>query len=186
MSSRSLSDPGGHSTLQFHAHQRQRCFWNFRPACKYPQPACEAAACMQLVQRRRDVRVGRTRVRGGFGYSKARTERQACRSVLQSVGVASGQVFPCRSLEYGFCDVRSTFPACCFSEELARAHVLKFWWEFADLSCRHPADRVVECFGHTEVQQVLGCHRTEPEIAGEEGAAQPTSEALQTSGAHES
>eukprot|EP00439_Symbiodinium_sp_Y106_P030523 s7223_g3.t1 len=33
---------GGHSTLQFHAHQRQRCFWDYRPACKHPRPPCEA------------------------------------------------------------------------------------------------------------------------------------------------
>ena len=101
MSSRSRSDPGGHSTLQFHAHQRQRCFWNSRPACKYPQQACEPAACMQLVQHRRVVRVGRTRVRGGFGDSKARTERQACRSVLQS-GWRLARIFLAGHLNMGF------------------------------------------------------------------------------------
>ena len=77
-------DPGGHSTLQFHAHQRRRCFWNSRPTCKYPQQACEAAACMQPVQHRRLVPVGRIRARGGFSCPKVRTERQACWSVSQS------------------------------------------------------------------------------------------------------
>ena len=41
--------------------------------------------------------------------------------------------------------------------------------------CRHP-----------EAQQVLGGHRARPEVAREEGAAQPTSQELRPSGAPES